>query len=97
MVIFLHFPCPQGALPQRWQWGLPGADPPSAALPPAAGCLQGFSLSFIPKLHRGCNSVDLCFLLRDSLSTKRRGVRVVWVRAFRSKLGSFYLAFLLFF
>lgn len=49
----------QGAVQRRGQSGLHGAGSPSPALRPAAGWVKSFSLSFIPKLHHGCNSVDL--------------------------------------
>lgn len=79
----------QGVLPQRWQPGLHGADAPSPAFGPVAGWVK--SLSFIPELHHGCNSVDLSASpLCDFVSTKRRDARILWVCAFKNKLCFFF-------
>lgn len=79
----------RGVLPQHWQPGLRGADPPSPALCPAAGWVK--SLSLIPKLHHGCNSVDLsASSLCDFVSTKHRDVCILWVCAFKNKLCFFF-------
>lgn len=49
----------QGVVLQCWQSSLHSGDSPSPALCSAAGWVKSFSLSLIPKLHHGCNSIDL--------------------------------------